>query len=90
MKYFDQSLLENLDKLIEQDKSEKSCNLIFPAYIESYLKDYDAHEKFMGLTYSQKKRLIYWIESAKKDETRERRLKKLVESLSANNNFDSL
>jgi hypothetical protein len=55
-----------------------------PADLESALAKSPAHHQaFAALAYSHKKEYVDWIESAKKPETRQARIKKMGEMLSA-------
>ena len=55
-----------------------------PADLEAALKKSPAQEKaFAALSYSHKKEYADWIESAKKPETRQKRVEKAIEMLAA-------
>jgi uncharacterized protein YdeI (YjbR/CyaY-like superfamily) len=52
-----------------------------PKYIEGYFKQKDVWDKFLKLAISHKKEYIQWIDSAKKEETKFKRLEKSVEMI---------
>lgn len=55
--------------------------LIIPYDLESALNEYEgAMEYFSGLSKSVKKMMLYWLMSAKRPETREKRMLEIVES----------
>lgn len=57
--------------------------LIIPDYFIKALKSHPrAYENFMNFSYSHQKEYVEWITEAKKEETRQKRIKKSIEMLS--------
>jgi hypothetical protein len=68
--------------VIELDKTPRSVTV--PDDLKGLLaKHKPAETAFMGLAYSHKKAFLDWIDSAKKPETRAKRLKETIEMLEA-------
>lgn len=54
--------------------------LIIPSDLESEFKtNKEAHDFFLGFSNSNRKSILYWIASAKRPQTREKRIKETVE-----------
>jgi uncharacterized protein YdeI (YjbR/CyaY-like superfamily) len=74
--------------LTEQEGSvsgPKKKELVVPAYIEHALKKHGAAwENFNNLAPSYRRNYVKWIDGAKKNETREKRLKESIELLAKN------
>ena len=66
-------------KGIEIPKETRTIEL--PGLLATTLEKHRLTEKFKVLTYTHKKEYIDWVTSAKKEETTERRLKKLIDLL---------
>lgn len=72
---------DNVNVVIGQDIVTREVNI--PSDAQDLLGDNPfAGEKFYSLSYTHKKEYISWIESAKKPETRTKRLEKLIDQLS--------
>jgi len=66
-------------------KQQIENNLVLPEYIKNALKSNGkARSNFNTLAPSYKKQYVRWVDSAKKEETRKRRLAELVEVLEKN------
>jgi hypothetical protein len=69
--------------IMERDTEPRVVNV--PDDVINVLKTSDtAYNKFMKYSYSHKKEVMDWINEAKRPETRQRRIQKLLESLSEN------
>lgn len=67
-------------------KAEARERLEIPPDLEQALiKDKEAGDKFTGLTPSRKKQFLYWIASAKKEETRRRRIDEVLQMVKEDN-----
>ena len=66
--------------IIEKDEEERVVDI--PDDLkEALLKDSEANEFYQSLSFSQKKKYVTWITSAKKEETRMKRVKEAVNKL---------
>lgn len=62
---------------IEPDNEVRTVEI--PEDMESILREFpEAAETFNAMSYSHKREYVYWINGAKKTETRNRRLEKLI------------
>lgn len=69
---------------VELDVDDKPREVTVPVDIQQALhKDRKAMELYVALAYSHRKRYIEWVESAKKPETRARRVERLINELKA-------
>jgi len=60
-------------------------NLVVPEDLKKNLDDDEkAFKNFEAFTTSKKKQILYWVASAKRQDTRDRRIKKIVESAAMN------
>ena len=65
---------------IEQDKGIRKVSI--PQEIKSLLKnETSAHDFFKSLSYTNQKEYVNWITGAKRDETKQRRLSKMIDLL---------
>jgi len=70
---------------IWQEKSQPERDFTIPRYVETALKSNEkALENFNKLAKSYKKQYIGWVDSAKKEETRKRRLAEVINLLERN------
>ena len=91
LKYFDIDLIENLDDLIKKEEAEKNRELDTPDYVMEIIgRDEALLLKFERLSESHKRRYLSWIISAKKDETKHRRIEKMVRMLKENRSINEL
>jgi uncharacterized protein YdeI (YjbR/CyaY-like superfamily) len=91
LKYFDMELIENLDGLIKKEEAEKNRVIETPDYVLDILtRDDTLLLKFKELPASHKKRYLDWIRSAKKDETKYKRIEKMVRMLKENRSINEL
>lgn len=91
LKYFDMELIENLDMLIKKEEAEKTRIIEPPDYVLHILtRDETILLKFKELPASHKRRYLEWISSAKKDETKNRRVEKMVGMLRENRSINEL
>jgi hypothetical protein len=68
--------------VMELDEEPRTVEV--PEDLKSALKESEAVKKaFEKLSYSHKREYVNWINEAKKDETRHRRIEKLIEKLTA-------
>ena len=75
--------IENVDLAIKEKPRKKE--LILPDYIkEGLAANKKAFEFFNGLSPSRKRMFVQWIDSAKKEETRQRRLQETIRLCSEN------
>jgi hypothetical protein len=72
---------ESVDVVVELD--DKPRELGVSADIKKALQSAGFWEKFEAMAYTQRKEYVIWIEDAKKPETRERRIQKMLEMLAA-------
>lgn len=74
----------------EWDRAESRERLVTPPELEQALADdVEARQNFKGLTPSRQKQLLWWVESAKKEETRQRRINELLQMVKENDYSDS-
>ena len=76
--FFDLSLLEQIDELIEEDLKSKRTPSPIPTYFTKILIEEDAKDLFFSETPSAQKRYLAYILDAKKQETRLRRCYKIA------------
>jgi hypothetical protein len=87
-KQIDKNFGDKITIILEQDLEERVVEI--PADVQKLLsKHKKASEYFSGLSFTHRKEYIRWIESAKKEETRLRRLDQFMERLKAGKNPDS-
>jgi hypothetical protein len=87
-KQIDKKFGDKITVIIEQDLEERI--VVIPADVQRELsKNKGAYDFFSRLSYTHRKEYIRWIESAKKEETRLRRIDQFMERLSAGKNPDS-
>ncbi|MBW6491549.1 MAG: YdeI/OmpD-associated family protein [Lentimicrobium sp.] len=73
---------DRVDVIITEDKDERTVEL--PADLNlAFSENYFAAQQFNKLSFSNRKEYVTWIVSAKKQETREARLKKSIQMLVA-------
>lgn len=91
LKHFDIDLIEKLDELIKKEEAEKNRVVETPDFVmEIISRDEGILLKFQRLSASHKKRYLSWIISAKKDETKLRRIEKMVRMLKENRSINEL
>lgn len=73
---------DKVEVSIELDTAERTVE-IPPALESAFKKDKAAKKIYDGLAFTHRKEFARWIEEAKKDETRERRVVKTLEMLKA-------
>jgi hypothetical protein len=73
---------ESVEVIIELD--DKPRELIITKDIKQALQSANLWEKFNALAYTHRKEYVQWIEGAKKPETRQRRIQKMLQMLTAN------
>ena len=54
---------------------------MLPKELKKALQEKSLLSNYHNLPDSRKKRYIYWLESAKKDETKQRRIKKILDEI---------
>lgn len=69
-----------IDVVVEKDVEDRSVEIPEKLNIMFY-DNKDAYEFYESLSYSQKKKYISWINSAKKEETFEKRIKETINKL---------
>lgn len=76
-------LLQSIDHNIKglRINQSKTKNIEIPFYIKDALVNAGLFESFNNLSYSHKKEYILWIKEAKKEETRIRRVEKMIRIL---------
>ena len=67
--------------------SEFEKNLIHPEFEKALKKNKKARENFKNFAPSYQKMAIWWISSAKRPETQQRRIKETIELAEANKKF---
>ena len=68
---------------VSMELDEAHREVVIPEdVLRALRRDRNANAFFESLSYSHKKAYIEWVESAKKDETREKRAEKMIEMLS--------
>ncbi len=73
------------------ERVPSSQNFSVPAYFEEALaKNKKARDNFQNFSPSAKLAYVYWVSTAKTDETRQKRIKKAVEQLAKNKKFGEL
>jgi len=73
--------------MLEADDQPRTVKV--PAYLARTLgKDKKARAAYEKLAYSHKKRFVDWVEDAKSDETRQRRIEKMTAMLLAGETID--
>ncbi len=71
---------DTIKVVIEKDVEDR--NIEVPEKLNAMFNDNkDAHEFYESLSYSQKKKYVEWINSAKKKETFEKRINKVIKKL---------
>ncbi len=76
LNYLTQAIANNTKGLrINQTKIK---NIEIPFYIKESLENAGILESFNNMSYSHKKEYILWIKEAKKEETRDRRIEKMI------------
>jgi hypothetical protein len=71
---------DSVKVVLEKDAAPRVIKT--PRYLRAALsKDRKAEERFEKLSYSHKKEYLDWIESAKREETRARRIEKMLDML---------
>jgi len=83
LKYFDISLLDNLDEMIIEDELFKSSAPDIPDFFKEILVKENSLELFSNLTAAVQRRYIDYILASKKDETSIRRCNKIVKMLNS-------
>jgi hypothetical protein len=87
-KQIDKKFGDKISVIIEQDLEERI--VLIPADVQKELsKNKGAFDFFSGLSFTHRKEYIRWIESAKKEETRARRIDQFIEKLKAGKKPDS-
>ena len=66
---------------VELERDEEPRTVEVPEAFASALAEAGLRHRFDGLSYTHRKEYVRWIEEAKREETRERRLAKAVEML---------
>jgi hypothetical protein len=66
---------------VELERDEEPRAVEVPEAFASALAEAGLRQRFDGLSYTHRKEYVRWIEEAKREETRERRLGKAVEML---------
>ncbi len=84
--YFDLSLLEQIDDLIEEDRKSKKTPAQLPTYFMKILLEEDAKDLFFSETPSTQNRYLAYILDAKKQDTRLRRCYKIAGILKGEKN----
>jgi hypothetical protein len=71
---------DDVDVTVELDTAPREVTV--PADLASALEgDAEAEHVFNGLSYSHRRQYVSWIEEAKRDETRQRRIARTIEML---------
>jgi uncharacterized protein YdeI (YjbR/CyaY-like superfamily) len=85
-------LLQSIDNNIKgiRINQSKMKNIEIPFYIKEALENTGLLESFNNLSYSHKKEYILWIKEAKKEDTRMRRVEKMIQMLREKFGFSSL
>jgi hypothetical protein len=76
-----------VDVVLERDTAERRVEVPAPLS-EAFAEDAAAGERFAGLSYSHQKAFAAWIESAKRDETRSRRVQQALTMLREGKTID--
>lgn len=66
---------------VEVERDEEPRTVEVPEAFASALAKAGLRDRFDGLSYTHRKEYVRWIEGAKREETRERRLAKAIEML---------
>jgi len=72
---------DTIEVVVWKDAAERTVQT--PKDLKALLKNEELLARFEKLSYTHRKEYIRWIEEAKKEETRQRRLAKCVEMLKA-------
>jgi hypothetical protein len=81
-KQLDKKFGEKINIVLEQDEEERTVPI--PADVQEVIsKNKKASEFFSRLSFTHRKEYIRWIESAKKDETRSKRIKQFMDIMKA-------
>jgi len=78
LKFFDKKLLDDLDRLIEEEEKAKMNPVEIPEFFQKILKEENSIELFQKETKSAKRRYIAYIMDAKQEKTKIRRCHKVV------------
>jgi len=71
------------EKIRKSDKAKKE--VVVPGFIEeAFKKNKTAWENFTNLAYSHRRNFVGWISEAKREETRQKRIKEAVGMLEKN------
>jgi hypothetical protein len=73
---------DKVEVIVELDLAERVVD-VPPALAAAFKKDKPAKKIYDGLAFTHRKEFARWVEEAKKDETRDRRVEKTVEMLHA-------
>jgi hypothetical protein len=73
---------DKVDVTVELDTTERTVE-VPPALAAAFKKDKAAKKIYDGLAFTHRKEFSRWVEEAKRDETRERRVEKTLEMLHA-------
>jgi len=84
--YFDQRLIARIDELIEQDQKTKTTPASIPDFFKKILIEEKAEALFFAETPSAQNRYLHYIADAKKQDTKIRRCKKIVNILKGGKN----
>lgn len=86
LKYFDLTVLDHLEELIEANEASKKLPVQLPEFIKTLLIDNNALESFNAETKSSQKNYIGFIMDAKQEETKIRRCHKVIGILAGEKN----
>lgn len=81
LKYFDLTLLDQLDQKIAEDQALKKTPLEIPDFFQTILTEKNAEARFRSETPSAQRRYVRYILDAKKLETKVRRCHKVIKIL---------